>query len=505
MFNPKRTATFAAIVILSTAVFSGLLYREYQGLKKYMAYIAENGKSALFHEEYINQRVAFSLSTAFSATMPGKAGVNDTDTVCQHVEHINGVYGLNLVGKTFTALNGTLQTRDPRCLDWAFDVPELSVLLDSNASPSPKYSFSNYTGYMFNNRRYYIDLVHNYIYINRPVDTRHYTFQNWLVAGTSDIDIDNSAISINIDRDALKDLQSGNSIVSHIYRDGYSKKNIISMLNPVFSNGKIRGVIVTDFSISDLVTSFYTPDRPALWTFLTMYVEDNNSHKVIHFHKPKVASFDFIDHKEEITRYYTLHASLDFLYFVLTNLWLFVLYIVITLLLCQYARYQLNRHASLTKDNVTDPLTGLFNRKIMSKQLEDSVHVMIGKHIGVTVIAIDCDGLKRINDTLGHAMGDRAIKLLGKAIEKSIRKSDFGIRLGGDEFNIILVDANLNKAREVIIRVEDKLQEMDSARLVSFSWGSYQMTEQDSFETAFIKADELLYEHKQSKYTPRHR
>ena len=505
MFNPKRTATFAAIVIISTAVFSGLLYREYQGLKKYMAYVAENGKSALFHEEYINQRVAFSLSTAFSAALPGKPGVNDPDTVCQHVEHINGVYGLNLAGPSFSALRGTLQTRDPRCSDWAADVPELTVLLDSNASPSPKYSFSNYTGYAFNNRRYYIDLTHNYIYINHLVDSRHYTFQNWLIAGSSDIDIDTSAISINIDKEALKDLQSGNSIVSHIYRDGYSKKNIISMLNPVFSNGKIRGVMVTDFSISDLATSFYTTDRPVLWSFLTMNVEDINSKKVIHFHKPKVSSFDFIHHQEEITRYYTLHASLDFLYFVLTNLWLLVLYVMSTLLMCQYARFHLNRHASLTRDNLTDPLTGLYNRKIMSKQLEDSVQTMIGKRIGVTVIAIDCDGLKRINDTLGHAMGDRAIKLLGDAIEKSIRKSDFGIRLGGDEFNIILVDADLNKAREVIVRVEDKLQEMDTTRLVSFSWGSYQMREKDTFETAFIKADELLYEHKQSKYTPRNR
>lgn len=505
MLKAKRAATFAAIVLLCTAVFFGLLYREYQSLNRYMEYVAENGKSALFHEEFINQRVAFSLSTAFSAATPGKLGVDDPDTVCAHVEHIDGVYGLNLAGLTFSPLKGTLQTRDSRCHHWAADVPGLAVLLESNAGPSPKYSFSNYTGYAFNNRRYYIDLVNGYIYITHLVDSRRYTFQNWLVAGNSNINIDTSAISINIDREALQDLQRGNSIVSYIYRDGYTKKNIISMLNPVFANGKIRGVIVTDFSISDLAISFYTPDRPLLWSFLTLYVEDNNGQGKISFNKPKFSTFSLINHQEDITRYYTLNASLDLLYFVLTNIRLFLLYLVATLLLSQYARYHLNRHATLTRDNVTDPLTGLYNRKVMSVQLEDKTRELLTNNIGITVMAIDCDGLKRINDTLGHHMGDRAIKLLGSAIEKSIRKSDYGIRLGGDEFNIILVDANMEKAREVIVRIEDKLMEMDDRRLVSFSWGCYLMTPNDTFETAFMKADALLYEHKKSKYTPRSR
>ena len=56
-------------------------------------------------------------------------------------------------------------------------------------------------------------------------------------------------------------------------------------------------------------------------------------------------------------------------------------------------------------------------------------------------IAIDMDKLKLINDTLGHQEGDLAITLLAQAIKQSIRKSDYAIRLGGDEFCIILVDS----------------------------------------------------------------
>lgn len=50
VLNPKQTATLGAIVITTSALFAGLLFREYQSLYKYMGYIAENGKSALFHK-----------------------------------------------------------------------------------------------------------------------------------------------------------------------------------------------------------------------------------------------------------------------------------------------------------------------------------------------------------------------------------------------------------------------------------------------------------------------
>lgn len=94
------------------------------------------------------------------------------------------------------------------------------------------------------------------------------------------------------------------------------------MINPVFANGKINGVLVTDFDIDDLSTSFYTPKRPVLWSFLTMYLQDKNSEEVIQFHTPKYSSFPIIHYHENITRYYTLNVSLDFQYFVLNKLWL---------------------------------------------------------------------------------------------------------------------------------------------------------------------------------------
>ncbi len=505
MVKKKRTFTLTAIVILTTAVFAGLLFREYRNLSSYMGYIAENGKSALFHEEYINQRIAYNISTALSSPLVSEPGKNDPAAVCQHMERINGIYGLNLISHTLPALAGTLQTRSRECHSWAADVPALAGLLNYRVSPLPRYSFSNYTGYTFNNMRYYIDLDKHYIYINRLIDSRKYVFQNWLMSDGKNIRLDNDAISLDIGKKALEDLQLGNNIVSHIYKDSITGKNIISTLNPVFVSGRVEGVLITDFTISDLATSFYTTERPILWSFLTIYVADNRSGKIIQFHQPSWTSFPMINYQAPITRYYTLHIFLDFQFFVLSQLWMIVMYILTTLLLCQYVRYHLDRNASLARDNVTDPLTGLFNRKIVSAQLDEKICSLLNRQIAVTIIAIDCDGLKCINDTLGHHMGDEAIKLLGSAIAASLRKSDYGIRPGGDEFNIILLDSSLDKSREVIQRITDKLLQTDERRLVAFSWGSYQMLKQDTLETAFIKADELLYQHKEQKYSPHRR
>ncbi|WP_264644197.1 diguanylate cyclase DgcJ [Candidatus Symbiopectobacterium sp. NZEC127] len=504
MSQPKFISAIIFIVILTTSIFTSFIVNEYLGLRSYMGYIAENGKSALFHEEYINQNIAFRLSRAFSpsaSVIDNK--VNIPHDICQYAESVGETYGLNLLKQTLPTLSGTLQTRNPECADWSQDVAALANIQEYEAGASSTYSFSNYTGYTFNNVRYYIDLINNYIYINRLVDTHHYTFNNWLVSNDGRIDIDRSALTINIDATALNDLHNGNNIVSHIYRDGYTEKNIISMLTPVFQNNTIKGVIVTDINISDLATSFYTAERPLLWRFLSLYVTDNTTGDNIVFHRPTLRSVALISHQEKITRYYTLHIKLDGIYIVLNMLWLIALYVLSTWLLCRYARQQLVRHQSLSRDNVTDAMTGLYNRKIMTPMLDKKIQALINRDISVTVAAVDIDGLKRINDTLGHHLGDKAIQFLGKALAHSIRKSDYGIRLGGDEFCLILIDYNLTTSQDVIARVYSNLAETDKEKLTAFSYGIYQLRPGDTLDTALLKADDLLYQHKRNKYTPR--
>lgn len=88
--------------------------------------------------------------------------------------------------------------------------------------------------------------------------------------------------------------------------------------------------------------------------------------------------------------------------------------------------------------STTDALTGLFNRKYLDEYVEKTVAQ--AKRSGVTygILMIDIDFFKMVNDTHGHDVGDKAIKILSKILKESIRESDTAFRFGGEEFLILL-------------------------------------------------------------------
>lgn len=125
-------------------------------------------------------------------------------------------------------------------------------------------------------------------------------------------------------------------------------------------------ILIVVCNINDLVVSFKTVDRPFLWQFLSLYVTDNETRARIFFHKPYIHSYGFFSYEDTLTRNYTVHVKLDAIYIIIANLWLLVLYITGTWIICRYARKQLIRQESLSRDNVTDVMTGLYNRKVIS-------------------------------------------------------------------------------------------------------------------------------------------
>lgn len=106
-----------------------------------MGYVAENGKSALFHEQYINQRIAFRLSTLFSRPPAPIAGVGDARTLCGRLEHVNDMYGFNLTASRFPALEGTLQTQNADCQSWVYDIGAILAIDDGIFTTSTRYIF----------------------------------------------------------------------------------------------------------------------------------------------------------------------------------------------------------------------------------------------------------------------------------------------------------------------------------------------------------------------------
>jgi two-component system cell cycle response regulator len=149
---------------------------------------------------------------------------------------------------------------------------------------------------------------------------------------------------------------------------------------------------------------------------------------------------------------------------------------------------------------VTDPLTGLNNRHKLQEALTGELERASRYSRPLSIIMIDMDDLKLINDTLGHPTGDEALKKVALAIEHCIRKVDLATRFGGDEFVIVLPEADLNVAVSVAERIHqavDQLKVDDHQISVSVgvaSWNRIYPTPE-----AFIEAaDQAMYSAKRS-------
>jgi len=107
-----------------------------------------------------------------------------------------------------------------------------------------------------------------------------------------------------------------------------------------------------------------------------------------------------------------------------------------------------------------DPLTGLFNRGQLYPTLEQEVRRTRRSERGFSVLMVDVDGLKGVNDTLGHQRGDEVLRALGRTIRASIRTVDTAYRYGGDEFLVLLPETDFAGAFVVAEKVRAEAEEM---------------------------------------------
>ena len=107
---------------------------------------------------------------------------------------------------------------------------------------------------------------------------------------------------------------------------------------------------------------------------------------------------------------------------------------------------------------ITDSLTGLYNRRFLDAQLDVLGRAAVRDGRPYSVLALDLDGMKRINDAFGHAAGDQILIEFARTLTGAIRGSDLAVRAGGDEFAILLPNTALAEAGEVAQRVESAIQ-----------------------------------------------
>lgn len=111
------------------------------------------------------------------------------------------------------------------------------------------------------------------------------------------------------------------------------------------------------------------------------------------------------------------------------------------------------RIAALEQENVTDSLMGIYNRRYLDRRLQEEVTRSQRYDLPLTIMMIDVDHFKRINDTFGHPCGDRVLTRLGQEVMNSVRNSDLVARYGGEEIMVIAPNTALEEIMVVAERI----------------------------------------------------
>jgi diguanylate cyclase (GGDEF)-like protein len=222
-----------------------------------------------------------------------------------------------------------------------------------------------------------------------------------------------------------------------------------------------------------------------------------------------VASFAFpalLSHEESSYSFYLSQSVRALVGIVL----LFSVYLVYQQTLIIRMRNQMAEQIeSITKvENLTnevyklaalDQLTGLYNRRSGEQRLAVEISRSIRHQRPLTVILLDLDGLKQINDKHGHAGGDLVLTAFAERLQRAIRGSDLAVRLGGDEFMVLLPECRSEEVKHVIARVEGLEVVYNGVTIsCSFSKGWTDYKPGESAEDLLKRADEALYENKRA-------
>ncbi len=149
---------------------------------------------------------------------------------------------------------------------------------------------------------------------------------------------------------------------------------------------------------------------------------------------------------------------------------------------------------------VTDPLTGLYNRHKLNEALAAEVERAQRYGRPLALIMLDLDNLKRVNDSLGHPAGDEVLKQVADIIRQEIRRVDIATRFGGDEFLVVLPEADIEEAVAVALRIHRSGQTIAIEGLpISFSLGVTELRAGiTNLEEFLHEVDKALYAAKEA-------
>lgn len=191
----------------------------------------------------------------------------------------------------------------------------------------------------------------------------------------------------------------------------------------------------------------------------------------------------------------------------------FMLVVAVIFLLMSFFLFKLNQlrkrandqlsdlNSRLYEQATTDAMTGLYNRRHFLESSQQSIDQLLRKDGRAVVLMMDIDHFKKVNDTYGHAMGDEAIKFVAGVFKNNLRSYDIVGRLGGEEYAMLLAEADAEVGLEIAERlrreIEDSAIEFEGQVIrITISIGKSNLQPGDDVDKMLVRADKALYRSK---------
>jgi diguanylate cyclase len=166
-------------------------------------------------------------------------------------------------------------------------------------------------------------------------------------------------------------------------------------------------------------------------------------------------------------------------------------------------RKKLNK---VTAEALSDPLTGLANRKGFSKAFEKALTLSKETLASISLLMVDIDHFKKVNDTHGHLIGDKVIKFIADTLTLQIKGQDTASRFGGEEYLILLPNTPLRGAKTLAETIRHKIEKahirrsntQESIGQITVSIGVANLQSHESLDSLIERTDAALYLSKQN-------
>lgn len=178
------------------------------------------------------------------------------------------------------------------------------------------------------------------------------------------------------------------------------------------------------------------------------------------------------------------------------------IFFIINLILGISIVYLVKRYVKDTLEYLVnyDGLTKIYNRRYFNEFLKNNIEVCEKHNCSLSLIMLDTDNFKNVNDNYGHDIGDYVLVKMCEIIKKNIRKCDIFARLGGEEFVIITPNTDINGARNIGEKIRKVVEEynFENIETITISLGVSEYFKGDSLDTLYKRADIALYKAKNS-------